>query len=78
MSSFESTPVLIHGDPAADQILRGPSGGCLGDLISAPDSGYYLSSISTNCFCGETYVLAGVLKSQDFKLCFGANRLLSR
>ena len=27
---------------------------------------------STNRFCGETYVLAGVLKSQDFKLCFGA------
>ena len=27
---------------------------------------------STNRFCGETHVLAGVLKSQDFKLCFGA------
>ena len=27
---------------------------------------------STNRFCGETYVLAGVLKSQVFKLCFGA------
>ena len=26
---------------------------------------------STNRFCGETYVLAGVLKIQDFKLCFG-------
>ena len=26
----------------------------------------------TNRFCGETYVLAGVLKSQVFKLCFGA------
>ena len=26
---------------------------------------------STNRFCGETYVLAGVLKSQVFKLCFG-------
>ena len=30
-----------HGDPAADQIVRGPSGGCRGDLISKPDSGYY-------------------------------------
>ena len=30
-----------HGDPAADQIVRGPSGGCRGDLISTPDSGYY-------------------------------------
>ena len=30
-----------HGDPAADQIVRGPSGGCRGDLISMPDSGYY-------------------------------------
>ena len=30
-----------HGDPAADQIVRGPSGGCGGDLISTPDSGYY-------------------------------------
>ena len=27
-------------DPAADQIVRGPSGGCRGDLISATDSGY--------------------------------------
>ena len=27
---------------------------------------------SKNRFCGETYVLAGVLKSQVFKLCFGA------
>ena len=27
---------------------------------------------STKRFCGETYVLAGVLKSQVFKLCFGA------
>ena len=27
---------------------------------------------STNRSCGETYVLAGVLKSQVFKLCFGA------
>ena len=27
---------------------------------------------STNRFCGETLVLAGVLKSQVFKLCFGA------
>ena len=27
---------------------------------------------STNRFCGKTYVLAGVLKSQVFKLCFGA------
>ena len=26
---------------------------------------------STNRFCGETYVLAGVLKTQVFKLCFG-------
>ena len=32
---------VIHGDPAADQIVRGPSGGCRGDLISMPDSGYY-------------------------------------
>ena len=27
---------------------------------------------STNHFCAETYVLAGVLKNQVFKLCFGA------
>ena len=31
----------VHGDSAADQIVRGPSGGCRGDLISTPDSGYY-------------------------------------
>ena len=32
---------LQHGDPAAVQIVRGPSGGCRGDLISTPDSEYY-------------------------------------
>ena len=32
---------MLHGDPAADQIVRGPSGGCRGDLMSTPDSGYY-------------------------------------
>ena len=32
---------------------------------------------STNGFCGGTYVLAGVLNSQDFKLCFGAKKLCS-
>ena len=31
----------VYGDPAADQIVRGPSGGCRGDFISTPDSGYY-------------------------------------
>ena len=31
---------------------------------------------SANRFCGETYVLAGVLKSQDFKLCFGGKSLV--
>ena len=30
-----------HGDPAADQIVSGPSGRCRGDLISTPDSVYY-------------------------------------
>ena len=34
------TTVFTHGDPAADQIVRGPSGGCRGDLISTPDAGY--------------------------------------
>ena len=29
---------------------------------------------STNRFCWETYILVGVLKSQIFKLCFGALR----
>ena len=33
--------VFKHGDPAADRIVRGPLGGCPGDLISVPDSGYY-------------------------------------
>ena len=30
-----------HADPAADQIVRSPSGGCRGDLIWTPDSGHY-------------------------------------
>ena len=39
-------------------------------LSQRPTSG--TPEYSTNRFCGETYVLAGVLKSQVFKLCFGA------
>ena len=30
--------LFAHGDPAADQIVRGPSGGCGSDLISTPNS----------------------------------------
>ena len=48
-----------------------PFGWCRGDLISPPDCGYY--RIFYKLFLvGNVYVLAGVLKSQDFKLCFGA------
>ena len=39
-------------------------------LSQRPTSGTL--EYSTNRFCGENYVLAGVLKSQVFKLCFGA------
>ena len=59
-----------HGDPAADQIVRGPSGCVTVILSQRPTPGTI--EYSTNRFCGETYVLAGVLKSQDFKLSFGA------
>ena len=59
-----------HGDLAADQIVRGPSGGCHGDLISAPDSGYF--RVFDKSFLVGNFVLADVLKSQDLKLCFGA------
>ena len=41
MRNGDHSKLLKHGDPAADQIVRGLSGGCRGDLISAPDSGYY-------------------------------------
>ena len=40
-SRDERSFVGVHGDPAADQIVRGPSGGCRGDLISTPDFGYH-------------------------------------
>ena len=36
----QTAPPGGHGDPAAVQIVRGPSGGCRSDLISTPDSGY--------------------------------------
>ena len=43
-------------------------------LSQRPTSGTL--EYSTNRFCGETYVLAGVLKSQVFKLCFGAKNFV--
>ena len=43
-------------------------------LSQRPTSGTL--EYSTNRFCGETYVLAGVLKSQVFNLCFGAKNFV--
>ena len=43
-------------------------------LSQRPTSGTL--EYSTSRFCGETSVLAGILKSQVFKLCFGAKRFV--
>ena len=69
ISEFREFISAKHGDPAADKIVRCPSSGCRGDLFSAPTPGTI--EYSTNRFLWETYVLAGFLKSQGFKLCFG-------
>ena len=64
-----------HGDPAADQIVRGPSGGCRGDLISTPDSGYY--RVFYKSFLWENLRFDGCFETPSLQALFWRKKLRS-
>ena len=67
---------LKHGDPAADQIVRGPSGGCRGDLISTPDSGYY--GVFYKSFLWGNLRFGGCFEKPSLQALFWCKNLRSR
>ena len=66
----------FHGDPAADQIVRGPSGGCRGDLISTPNSGYY--SVFYESFLLGNLRFGGCFEKPSLQALFWCKKLRSR
>ena len=68
--------IIGHGDSAADQIVRGPSGGCRGDLISTPDSGYY--RVFYKSFMWGNLRFSGCFEKPSFQALFWCKKLLSR
>ena len=66
---------MYHGDPAADQIARGPSGGCRGDLISTPDSGYY--RVFYKSFLWGNLRLGGCFEKPSLQALFWCKKLRS-
>ena len=71
VDNFES-----HGDPAADQIVRGPSGGCRGDLISTPDSGY--NRVFYKSFLWGNLRFGGPFEKPSLQALFWCKKLRSR
>ena len=67
---------FVHGDPAADQIVRGPSGGCRGDLISTPDSGY--SRVFYQSFLWGNLRFGGCFEKPSLPALFWCKKLRSR
>ena len=65
-----------HGDPAADQIVREPSGGCRGDLISTPDSGYY--RVFYKSFLWGNLSFGGCFEKPSLQALFWCKKLRSR
>ena len=59
-----------HGDPAADQIVLGPSGGCRGDPISTPDSAYY--QVFYESFLWGNLCFGGCFEKPRLQALFGA------
>ena len=71
-----TAPSLNHGDPAADQIVRGSSGGCRGDLISTPDSRYY--RVFYKSFLWGNLRFGGCLEKPRLQAWFWCKKLCSR
>ena len=65
----------VHGDPAADQIVRGPSGGCRGDLISTPDFGY--SRVFYKSFLLRNLSFDGCFEKSSLQALFWCKKLRS-
>ena len=68
--------VSTHGDPAADQIVRGPSGGCRGDLISTPGFGY--SRVFYKSFLWGNLRFGGCFEKPSLQALFWCKKLRSR
>ena len=68
-------PETCHGDPAADQIVRGPSGGCRGDLISTPDFGY--SRVFYKSFLWGNLRFGGCFEKPSLQALFWCKKLRS-
>ena len=69
-------PGPVHGDPAADQIVRSPSGGCRGDLISTPDSGY--NRVFYKSFLWGNLRFGGCFEKPSLQALFWCKKLRSR
>ena len=67
--------LFLHGDPAADQIVRGPSGGCRGDLISMPDFGY--SEVFYKSFLWGNLRFGGCFEKPSLQALFWRKKLRS-
>ena len=65
-----------HGDPTADQIVRGPSGGCRGDLISTSDFGY--SRVFYKSFLWGNLRFGGCFEKPSLQALFWCKKLRSR
>ena len=70
------SPCYAHGDPAADQIVRGPSGGCRGDLISTPDFGY--SRVFYKSFLWGNLRFGGCFEKPSLQAWFWYKKLRSK
>ena len=66
----------FHGDLAADQIVRSPSGGCRGDLISTPDSGY--NRVFYKSFLWGNLRFGGCFEKPSLQALFWCKKLRSR
>ena len=77
MTSYEKGP--WHGNPVADQMVRGPSGagggGGHGDLISTPDSVYY-RLFYKSFLCGNLR-FGGCFEKPNVQALFWCNKLRS-
>ena len=67
--------LALHGDPAADQIVRGPSGWCRGDLISTPDFGY--SRVFYKSFLWGNLRFGGCFEKPSLQALFWCKKLRS-
>ena len=64
-----------HGDPVADQIVRGPSGWCRSDLISTPDFGY--SRVFYKSFLWANLRFGGCFERPSLQASFWCKKLRS-